>query len=256
MVFYGTEESNEFEVKKIDSKKGYLSYIGLADAMEVHRNYTGYLLINDDILLNPWTLDDLNQNKVWEGPKQPITIGKVGRIRKWYWWKHPLWGLPKCLLAKNESIIKHPDLLSLEYNNTLAASNEINTENRIKGCYRGRSDVLYIPRQFSEQFIALSKIFYKHDVFLEIAIPTIVRMIVDESTSRQLMRGVYLPGRVNDTLIRNTNNLWSLYKEQLHFIHPVKMNYMDNGTKLNKMRMEKILNKINLLTDCTLKKES
>lgn len=245
MVFYGTEESEKFKVKKIDLKKGYLSYMGLADAMESYSNYTGFLLINDDTLLNPWSLDDLDRHKVWEGPIQPITIEKVGKVRKWYWWKHPLWGLPKCLLARNESIVKHPNYLSLEYTNSTLEDSEF----QIKGCYRGRSDVLYIPSTFREQFIAIAKIFYKHDVFLEIAIPTIVHMIID-SAGRQLMRGIYLPGRVSDMSIRNTSNLWSVYNEQLHFIHPVKMNYLDNGTKLNKIKVKKVINKINLLTNC------
>ena len=251
MVFYGTVKSNKFEVKKIDSKKGFLSYIGLADAMETYHNYTGYLLINDDILLNSWSLDDLDQQKIWEGPTQPISIKNVKRIAKWYWWKHPRWGLPKCLLARNESTVQYPDYVTLKYSNAVDDGND-DADNHIKGCYRGRSDVLYIPRQFSKQFITLSKIFYKHDVFLELAIPTMVRMIVDKSTGWQLMRGVYVPGRVNDTSIRDTTILWSVYNEQLHFIHPVKMNYAEYGTQLNKIKMEKIIKKINLLTKTCL----
>ena len=248
MVFYGTEKSNKYNVKKIDSAKGYLSYIGLADAMEHHRNYTGYLLINDDVFLNPWTIGDLDQSRVWEGPKRPITLGKFRRTDIWSWWKHPRWGLSKCLLARNESISTHPELLEIA-----STAVEKDAENRIQGCYRGRSDVLYVPKQFSNQFIALSQIFYKHKVFLEIAIPTIIRMTVKKS-NRQTMRGVYLPGRVNDTSIRNTTNLWKVYDETLHFIHPVKLNYQDNGTKYNKLKMERIKNKINSMIDCTRKK--
>ena len=79
-----------------------------------------------------------------------------------------------------------------------------------------------------------------------------VRMIVDKSTGWQVMRGVYVPGRVNDTSIRDTTILWSVYNEQLHFIHPVKMNYAEYGTQLNKIKMEKIIKKINLLTKTCL----
>ena len=250
MVFYGTEESDKFNITKINTHKGYFSYKVLAKAMVSQRNhdiYKGYLLINDDILLNPWSFNDLDRDKIWEGPKWPITFRNFSKADKWYWWKSR-WGLSKCLLAKKEVFSKYPDLVAV---NRVGSSE--NTEDQRLGCFRGRSDIFYIPKRFCDKFIVLSEIFYNHSVFLEIAVPTIVQMMTSgENNAHQRMWGVYLPGRVNDSSIRNTSNLWKAYNSDIHFIHPVKLNYRDSGSAVNKIKLEEVKQKINCLVNCSI----
>ena len=212
--------------------------------MRKYNNFTGFLFINDDVLLNPWTLYGLNQDKIWEGPKWPITIGNFSKTNRWYWWESR-WGVKKCSKARQEAYEKFPQI----FLNPGGESSVYNEEERF-GCFRGRSDVVYIPNRLSSKFVQLSKLFYKHDVFLEIALPTILRML-EESINYVYLNGIYLPGRVNATFIRNASYLWRYYDDKINFIHPVKLNYADDAQITNKVILNTFIkNKFDSFTTC------
>ncbi|XP_066917332.1 uncharacterized protein [Clytia hemisphaerica] len=243
MVFYGTKKSRKFNVHKIESHKGYFSYIALADAMEKYTNFTGYLLINDDLLIHPWSLLKLDQNKIWEGPKWPIAVANLSAFDHWYWW-NSRWGLKKCLLARQLAMTKYSNLISTLHDPE-------NTTDQRLDCYRGRADIFYVPKHKWKTFSKLSKIFHENNVFLEIAVPTILRMI-STSSEREFLDGIYLPGRVNSSVIRDTRYLWSHYQDDLHFIHPVKLRYGDEGTSLNRFVLDTFVKpKFDSILNCT-----
>jgi len=44
----------------------------MSRAMEKYPGYSGYLLTNDDAILNYWNLVGLKRDRIWEGPKAAI----------------------------------------------------------------------------------------------------------------------------------------------------------------------------------------
>lgn len=188
--------------------------------------YHGYLLINDDVMLNFWNFDGFDKTKIWEGPKVPIKYAGHGPKEKWYWWKSR-WGMSQCQKAFDEiwSLRERFDLWS-EMNATRSLEILGMNGNGQQSCYRGRSDIFYVPHRFSEMFDLLAHVFYKHSVFLEIAVPTILRML-DLKENFEYIPGVYLPGRINDSTVRDNIHFRKVYNKKELFVHPMKLNYED-----------------------------
>ena len=225
IVFCGPEKNDEYNITQTDLHKGYFSYMCMSNAMREHSNFTGYLLINDDILLNFWNFKGLDKSKVWVGPTIPITIDNFTAPNKWYWWKSR-WGKRQCQKAFDEVhylVNRNEPYLITPYIDRL-----ISNGNGVLYCFGGRSDVFYIPSKYADDFMLISSIFYKHKVFLEIAVPTIIRMI-SEAHQREKLRGIYLPGRVGMQPVKDVRYLWRVYDLRLHFLHPLKLNYLNES---------------------------
>ena len=217
MVFCGAANSSRFEVETVKLYKGYFGYDCLTRAIERSVNYTGYLVMSDDVLLNFWNLPREDVSRVWEGPRKPITVGVFEKARDWYWWKSR-WGLQNCLKALNETNYREGGgrLLRVLSSNDVVESNG--------GCHGGRSDIFYLPHKHANTFTRLAKIFRKHNVFIEIAVPTMLRMLEGASDIVRL-EGVYLPGRAGSEPVMNSEHLWENYSPHIHFIHPIKLHY-------------------------------
>ena len=237
-----------FDVHRSPIHKGYFAYECLSEAAALHKNYSGYLLLMDDVLLNFWTLKDLDLKRLWEGPKEPVQAGGIAPPTRWYWWKSR-WGKKNCQRAFNE--IQH---LTKDSPETALLANEMISTLRINGrgahrCFRGRSDIFYVPRHHITRFSMLSSIFRKHDVFLEIAVPTIFRLLEYVENFEQL-QGYYLPGRVGQKPVTDGRYLWTLYNEDLNFIHPLKLHYGANSKMSLAIIENWFLPKVADLTKC------
>ena len=53
--------------------------------------YSGYLYINDDVLLNWWNVANMDTTKIWTGSEIDFTVGahEFGEavLPPWHWWK-------------------------------------------------------------------------------------------------------------------------------------------------------------------------
>ena len=258
MLFCGPDRSTNHAVVKSHIHKGYYSYKCLSQAMKTRQKYRGYLMIMDDVLINFWNFKNYNLNQIWEGPEFPIAVGKFHRAGKWYWWGSR-WGLRNCIksledIKANFSIeLKSSTKTSTQdlFQNLLQNRNQnFQQPNTTKyGCFRGRSDVAYIPKRFVNTFIHLSETFSKYNVFLEIALPTILRML-DSSRNYLKMNGVYMPGRNGTAPVFDSKYVWAHYTDNLDFIHPVKLNYGNNSVSNLAVLEYLIKEKVNELTSC------
>ena len=254
IMFCGPQKTRNHTVEALYIHKGYFSYTCMTRAMEKHPGYTGYLLINDDVMLNYWNLVGMNRDKIWEGPKGTIRFLNYTQPVNWYWW-NSTWGMKTCQKTYNEiwdlrefSEDEWLPRMIDNYGND-AASTNVHTRSPIWDikksietlkhngngtfyCHRGRSDVFYIPGKFEDAFKTLSYIFYKHRTFLEIAIPTMCRML-DKEDNFEHIPGIYLPGKAGEPPVRKAEHFWKVYDKTLAFIHPFKLNYEHDGT-LNK----------------------
>jgi len=252
IMFCGSGKAKNHTVEALPIHKGYFAYTCMSRAMEKYPGYSGYLLTNDDAILNYWNLVGLKRDRIWEGPKAAIRFKNYSMPSKhWYWWD-TLWGVKSCQKAYNELWAlqeSNPDKWFLEIDNHKEERTDPQTIVWNKLCPHGRSDVFYIPGRFANAFITLSNVFYKHKSFLEIAIPTICRML-DVEENFEYISGVYLPGYPGDALVRKAQYFWEVYNKTLVFVHPFKLNYKGDGAINSILLRSRIIEYSDSLSKC------
>lgn len=234
----GPEKNTSFtNMTQVFVNKGIFGYKCLTEAIQKHPGNEGYFYINDDVILNYWNLVNSKFDKkfIWESSNQ---FGRIDLRKKlsqpWYWWVSP-YGVNNTKHAINEI---------QQYSKNYKIYKRIFEQYKANGngsyyAYSGRSDVLYIPRKHSIRFQELSQIFYKHGVFLEIAVPTILKFLAPSTEIFRLL-GYYIPGdvRKNDPRVIDSRYFWTSYfdHEKLWFIHPFKLHH--KGHKNREMNLE------------------
>ena len=252
IMFCGSENSTgELTVEALNIHKGYFGYICMSHAIQKHPGYSGYLLTSDDLILNYWTLVGLNRDQIWEGPLGELQFRKVHRRHgEWAWWRTP-WGRGACQNSLNEIKTfsesnsdekRSPEMLdnqlhpqSMVWNINKAIDIYKKNHNSELSCSVRHADAFYIPGRFAAAYTKLSDIFYKHKTFLEIAVPTIFRMI-DFQENFELMNGIYLAREGTEETM--TLHLWEVYNKTLAFVHPFKLNSTMNTLLLRKWIIE------------------
>ena len=255
IFFCGSWVRNQSEEKIsfVDINKGIYGYECLSEAIRQNPGYDGYFYINDDVVLNYWNLvqKSFDSSFIWISNNQ---FGKVdlkkSRPTEWYWWVSP-YGFNNCIQAVKEvkelaeKFKQHKDMF-LRY---------LTNNNQHFYAYNGRSDILYIPRQYAMKFQEISRIFFHQKVFLEIAIPTMIRFLAPSYELRTL-RGFYMPGdvRKNDSRVIDSRHFWISYlrNSKLLFFHPFKLHHAGSRNRdLSLILMKHIMiAKTNILTNC------
>ena len=220
-VSYGSTPEGHFP--------GSLNYECLSMAVDFHYSVEGYQIIADDVLLALYKLRDLRSHLVWFMPQKDVRIGDVRKLRecrlgmcdfhpRWNWWEsyqnevlNALFDLEAKSRSSRTAYRCHYQLLRL-------------TGGPLRA-YRAFSDTYYIPSRTAEDFAYLAKIFRKHNVFLEITIPTIIQCLENPEDIEPL------PGLL--MWEENRDRPWEHFtvKEfRLNtFMHPVKWGYLDTG---------------------------
>jgi hypothetical protein len=224
IVFYGPERTfcsatkYEYpEIEYLDHNMGYVSYLSIAKAMEKYPDFDGYLFLMDDCILNAWFLKDMKDldiTKIWlpccefvDGNKRGTSLDlKRGlSATTWEWWKTQ-WGYRKTVQAYNEIPYHYKEMLAQNFGQDCVVASF--------------SDCLYVPAQYKNEYIELATLLAKHDVFLEIAFPTILSCLSLKS------EWVWLNGNL-------TNNQLARFTMEMDggpclLNHPVKLSYAAN----------------------------
>jgi UDP-sugar transporter A1/2/3 len=150
----------------------WVQYICQARVMQAYPGYRGYLMLHWDLMFNYWNtiLAKFDRDKFWLVPPGSYTCYDKG----WNWWVWGIRGSRSNQFGLVDSVF--PDLPP----NTQKAINETarNPMNKTIPIDCGFSDILYVPSRFVGKFIYYSTLFYRHNVFLEIAVPTMMNWIV------------------------------------------------------------------------------
>ena len=236
----------------VDVYRGILGYECLGRAIREHPGYKGYFYINDDVILNYWNFLDFDRGKIWESS---FSFGSTPIYEpansNWYWWISP-YGLNNCRRACEDvaNMNSGPKKLNVKYHISALFKNS----NGTLRCFSGRSDILYIPYKHAKAFSILSEIFYERKVFLEIAIPTMIRFL-ERNDNIGRLPGYYIPGdvRKGDPRVTDSRFFWFVYfpKNKLWFIHPFKLHQHELDSKFNMVMLKFILiEKVKSLTNC------
>ena len=243
MFICGSLKNSTHQVHGLFIYKGVFGYQCLAEAIRKNPGFDGYLYVNDDVIVNYWNWErfGFDPNKIGESSNAFGRADLSSHIPDdWYWWISPF-GFNNCKNAVDE--IKTMAKISRTYSTSWETFKK-NGHGKLY-CNNGRSDILFIPGHLALGFQEISNVFYRNHVFLEIAIPTIIRFLSD-SKDIQTLPGMYLPGdvRKNDSSVVDSRYFWVTYlaKPLLWFIHPFKLHhYHDHNRDLNVALFKEIL---------------
>jgi hypothetical protein len=232
IVFYGDGgniiESNGYEVKEVPAGRdvshgvygGYFLTRILADVLQRYPNYRGYLVLQDDYLLQYWNLAGLDREKIWFGihcNNSPSVFYskadlKSGRLPEYPW----PWSWPHSLEPTNTALGKISRGLLDQLEQSIGVGKVVGQ----------MCDMFYLPGKYWKEALELSIAF--QDVFYEIAVPTSFCALAprNEWEKLKMIWGV-----------AEANHAFShpdMYAD-VHWIHPVKFSNPANRIQAQKI---------------------
>lgn len=211
-----TSNLHTVSAKAYDLEPGFLNYKILYYAISQLKKYDGYLFLHDDMGVNVTKILNLDRSKIWQEtwtgtfgttPKAisftNVTWSNRGQGMDWPWFDTK-WGIPALdKVMQNHEDVKYM-LKKCSINNTESFDLQV--------C---ESDFVYFPSSVAQELKKYTKIFADHEVFLEIAIPTIITCFLPD------VGKILLP---LCTSWVNRNN-YQMYEEECkseYVFHPLK----------------------------------
>ena len=139
-----------------ESYVGFYSYVCITKVFNKFPNMDGYLFTMDDVLMKVWEFDNFDINVPW------ITDYGYSCSIGWYWWEP---NYPKLVKLYDE----HPNW-KINLTRFLGKN--------IFPCSLG--DFYYIPKNLIQRFCFLAKEFYNYKIFLELAVPSIFGILLQQ----------------------------------------------------------------------------
>ena len=241
------------DILTVEIIQGYLGYECLGRAIRQHPGYKGYFYSNDDVILKFWNFSDFDREKIWESREFLNHVSSRGVHQStglgWKWW-NSTYGLKNCRRACED--VANMTLQKENLNGVHLFNTPLKNSKGTLRCFRSRADVFYIPQKHAKAFSILSNVFYRREVFLEIAVPTINRLIEQNGNIGRL------PGRYIRYLVEpggtDSRFFWHLYftKNEYLYIHPFKLHgaeELDNKLNLAMFRYF-LIEQVKELTKC------
>ena len=232
------QNENGYNIVVVPMLHGVLVYECLSEAIREHSDFQGFLFVRNDVFINFWSLARFDKSRIWENSGQLGSQVMFHQPRdSWIWWYTP-WGLKACEKAYRDliyfndvyrrALIDNRDQKE-GYWDVEASLNALLWNGRgLYRCYRGRSNVFHVPSRYATVFEKMSAIFQKHQVFMDIAVPTMIRML-DLTERIEQLTGVDVgdfygeeKARMDDTLF------WRHFVPNTSFIRPIILLYQNN----------------------------
>ena len=163
---------------------GSVNYQCAIQAVRMNFAVDGFLFVSDDLLVLPVPLSRLNADRVWFVPANEVRIGDLDTLREcrlgmcdfhphWNWWADyktaTIEALDRMAQLARFSPLVYNCMSALRQRNGVGQS-----QIRVNGAY---SDIFHIPSRIAHDFVDVVEIFAAYGVFLEIAVPTVLRCI-------------------------------------------------------------------------------
>ncbi|KAK6168496.1 hypothetical protein SNE40_021016 [Patella caerulea] len=185
---------------------GAYFYRCMEKVMRMNYDVEGYLLVGDDVLINPWHIHSYPKNKMWlpEGNHARLSMKKPE-------WVH--WGA----FYGREAMKRLLNFLETNYSARYQRfkQNFIRNTGYEDGVPFGGSDIVYIPDILKEDALFYLELFSNHSIFLEIAVHSIVFGMQPRQNVFNL-KGSYL------WTGEEKSKTYSFFKPTLFFLHPFK----------------------------------
>lgn len=197
IVFYGPQSHPE--ITAVYTDRGQLFSRVVTHALKSYPGYQGYIFLQDDCFMNFWNYARLSNDKIWFCQNQSDNFFHATLafpITDWPWWNNKGVGLKKARKAVANLNKKEKKLLYKNHGEDHVVAQ--------------MCDMFYIPARLSSRALRLSEVF--KDVFVEIAIPTLLSCIEDIHQWEKLH---YLwTGNCEATI--------DLYDPSYDWVHPIK----------------------------------
>lgn len=203
VVFYGPQKDNVRGIKDNGLEpNGYYSYYTFVQAINnVNENYLGYLFLNDDSYINPFTLNNINFDS--------ILMESYGSNEDGWGWINRTNANGKTFLESDKDFLGEICLYR-------KPSDNMSCENKKQLFRIGWSDFFYIPAKYSVDVKYIFEVAYKHRVFLEMAIPQTFQFFNFSCTEHCYLEKIY-----TKTYSFLVGSLFKDYLSCIH-IHPIK----------------------------------
>ncbi len=220
-------EFYSFYQNKPGHSAGSFHYACMVGVASMNHSVAGYLLSSDDIIFSISKLLPLNRNQVWYIPYWDTIIDDVEDPLTNHW-GHALYQTQiRSLLSKMAKYEKDSVIGNCYHQ----------LRERNGGSYRvngGLADIYYIPKRLVPQFAVLGSIFLKSDIFVEIAVPTILQC------TESLKNVVELVGEYREI---NRHEPWkkftkeSFFDRSLMYLHRTKWGFLSPHTQTHQTPM-------------------
>lgn len=163
VVFVGPGEGSEGVLGNGLPENGYYSYHSLTVAYARYPTYDGYFLINDDALLVQSKFEA--ERFLWRW-YYPFAVGEPGRacqVKPLFPWS---WNALSC----RQALGAFTEMCGDQFTTQCGGRHAL---------YSGQADMYYVPARLMGRYVSWATVFLKYKVFLEIAVPTILKAIVD-----------------------------------------------------------------------------
>jgi hypothetical protein len=173
----------------------------------------GYLLVNDDLQINYAQMNlqhDFNE-KIWGtfemSTKVPALEEEMQQFRKqgyheWPWWDEFMEPTKAALadLHANYTHLMHTGAYLADTTDSFT---------------RNYSDVYYVPAAYMQDYTQLLQVFTQHHVFLELAVPTALSMLVS--------KGQYIEQPLCQQAVLEPERSQFVWRADCKLTHPIKL---------------------------------
>ncbi len=214
-----------FDKTKEDHQAGSFNYVCMVGAINMNYSVAGYLFTSDDMIFSISKISTFDKNKTWFFPVWDSAMDDVMDPIVWQW------GF-KRYRYKIRSVIRR--MAKHENDSSVIGQcyNQLKELNR--GPFRvngGLADLYYIPKRLAPQFSVLGSIFFEEEVFLEVAVPTIVQCIESLTNVVELV-GEYRRSDRNEPWLKFTKKRF--FDRSYMYLHPTKWATLSLDTQSRK----------------------
>ncbi len=206
--------------------KGAFNYECMAAAITMQFQVEGIFFVADDALVSVQQLTTKSFSHPWYLSTQCTTIADVVRQKEcfngvcnkkysWYWWRPET---KRCVrLVNRMKTESNTSTIGKCYRQLALRNGGVNRLNS------GLADVYYIPKKLTSDFLTLSKYFLKLDIWLEIAVPSIIQCT--EGINRtQVLLGIW-GKKIFSPWLHFTQEKF----QSTAFLHPTKWGHVAKG---------------------------
>lgn len=210
----------------ITSAGGYFGYECPIRAIEMnYGDLDGYVILGDDVLFNFWNLNSVPDLTDSAHIQSPLWVNRTLTKIGWQWWplKIGKQATDKAFAELEAMALKDVDPTRKGlFREFLENRKKVNlTTNNIS---RGVADFYHIPRGAAPLFAEVARLFLKHQVFLEIAVPTITVSLHPRPFSKTISGKSLWGGKPRSSPIK-------FFDPVFHYLHPLKLTKVSKDPK-------------------------
>jgi hypothetical protein len=194
------------------TNQGYDHYYCMTKAIQMGFHANGILLASDDVFIKPFNLN-LNSSRIWYeiASKSLCQLTNTPNLFLDGKWNLPGVGRTAVTQMWNE-MNRTKSILVDEYFKIF----HTNIGGNATFVCKKASDLFYIPKSKFKSFAFISSIYYKHKVFLELAVPMIIYGL-SPFEDIDILRGRYLWSDAERSAP------FKVFESVQHFLHPIKL---------------------------------